>query len=36
MASVYVKRWTSRGPNGRRVKHVAWGFTLMVDGKRER
>jgi len=36
MASVYVKRWTSRGPNGRRAKHVAWGFTLMVEGKRER
>jgi hypothetical protein len=36
MASVYVKRWTSRGPNGRWVRHVAWGYTLKGDGKRER
>jgi hypothetical protein len=36
MACVYVKRWTSRGPNGRKTRHVAFGYSLMVAGKRER
>ncbi len=36
MAKILERIWTSRGPTGRKVKHVAWGYTLMVAGKRER
>jgi len=32
-----IKRvWKSRGPLGRKVKHVAFGYSVWVDGKRER
>jgi hypothetical protein len=31
MASVYVKRWTSRGPTGRRTRHVAFGLPDTLD-----
>jgi integrase len=36
MASVIKRIWTSRGLNGRKVKKVAWGYTLQVKGKQER
>ena len=36
MASVSTKVWTAKGPTGRRVKHVSWGYSLMVDGQREK
>ncbi len=36
MAKIIRRIWTSAGPTGKRVKHVAYGFTLMVNGKRER
>jgi integrase len=36
MASVYIKEWSSRGPNGRRVRHAAWGYTLTAGEKQER
>ena len=32
-----IKRvWKSRGPLGRKVKHVAWGYSVWVDSKRDR
>ncbi len=32
-----IKRvWKSRGPLGRKVKHVAWGYSVWLDGKRDR
>jgi integrase len=32
-----IKRvWTSRGPTGHRVKKVAYGYTVVVNGRRER
>jgi integrase len=36
MAKIIRRTWTSRGPLGRPVKHVAYGYTLMVHGKQER
>jgi|SRR6185369_5577801 hypothetical protein len=37
MAAITQRTWTSRGVNGRRVKHTAWGFTIYrTDGKRVR
>lgn len=33
---VIRKIWKSLGPNGRKVKHVAHGYAVWVDGKRER
>jgi hypothetical protein len=36
MAKIIRRVWTSAGPTGRRVKHVAYGYTLMVNGKQER
>ena len=36
MARTIKRTWTSRGPTGHRVKHVAYGFTVQVDGKQER
>jgi integrase len=36
MAKIIRREWTSTGPLGRRVRHTAYGYTLMVDGKRER
>ena len=32
MANSIQRIWTSQGPTGKRVKHVAWGYTLMIDG----
>ncbi len=36
MAKIIRREWTSRGPLGKRVRHVAFGYTLTVNGKRER
>jgi hypothetical protein len=39
MAKVIRRVWTGRGPTGRRVKHVAWGYQIAfigADGKRHR
>jgi hypothetical protein len=36
MAKIIRREWTSSGPVGRSVKHVSFGYTLTVNGKRER
>ena len=36
MAKIIRRVWRSEGPTGRRVRHVAYGYTLMVNGRRER
>ena len=36
MAKIIRREWTSDGPTGKRVRHVAFGYTLTVNGKRER
>ena len=36
MAKIVRREWTSKGPLGKRVRHVAFGYTLYVNGKRER
>jgi integrase len=36
MAKVQKRIWTSRGPTGHKVKKVAWGYTLQVNGNQER
>src|SRR5882724_9852780 len=36
MAKVTKRVWMSRGPTGHRVRKIAWGFTLYVNGERER
>lgn len=36
MAKIIRREWTSRGPVGKRVRHVAFGYTVTVNGKRER
>ena len=36
MATVQKRTWLSRGPTGHKVRKVAWGYTLQVDGKQER
>jgi integrase len=36
MAKIITTTWTKRGLDGRTVKVRAFGYTLMVDGKRER
>jgi hypothetical protein len=33
MATVQKRTWLSRGPAGHKVRKVAWGYTLQVDGK---
>jgi integrase len=33
---VIKRTWKSRGPLGRKVKHVAFGYSVWIDGKRER
>jgi hypothetical protein len=35
-AEVIKREWTIKGALGRNVKHVAYGFALMINGKRER
>lgn len=36
MAKIIWREWTSAGPQGKHVRHVAPGYTLTVNGKRER
>jgi integrase len=36
MAKIIRREWTSTGPLGKRVRHVAFGYTLTVNGNRER
>jgi hypothetical protein len=36
MAKIIRREWTTRGPTGRKVTHVAYGYTCMVNGQRER
>jgi integrase len=37
MAKIIKRTWTRQGPTGRRVRHVGFGYTLMLpDGTRER
>src|SRR5882672_1318407 len=37
MAKIIKRTWMSQGPTGRKVRHVAYGYTLMLpDGTRER
>ena len=37
MAGKIIKRtWTATGPTGHRVKRVAFGYTLQINGKQER
>jgi hypothetical protein len=33
---VISREWTSRGPLGRRVKHVAYSYDVTINGKRVR
>jgi integrase len=36
MAKIVTRTWTVRGIRGERVKRVAYGYTLMVNGHQER
>ncbi len=36
MAKIIRRIWTAEGPTGKRVRHVAFGYTLMVNRKQER
>jgi hypothetical protein len=36
MAKLIRRTWTVRGLRGERVKRVAYGYSLMVNGKQER
>ena len=36
MAKIITRVWTSRGPTGKRVRHVSYGYHAMIDGKRTR
>ncbi len=36
MATVQKRTWLRRGPTGHKVRKVAWGYTLQVNGKQER
>jgi hypothetical protein len=36
MATLITRTWKSTGPTGHKVKRVAHGYTLMVEGKQER
>jgi hypothetical protein len=36
MAKIIRREWTSKGPLGKRVRHVAFGYTLAINGTRER
>ena len=36
MATVQKRTWLSRGPTGHKVRKVAYGYTLQVNGKQER
>src|SRR5215472_12830778 len=36
MAAIQKRTWLSRGPTGHKVRKVAYGYTLQVNGKQER
>jgi hypothetical protein len=36
MAKIIRREWPSTGPLRKRVRHVAFGYTLAINGKRER
>ena len=36
MPKIFRREWTSKGPLEKRVRHTAFGYTLRVNGKRER
>jgi integrase len=36
MATVVKRTWQGRGASGRRVKKVAWGYSIVVGGRQER
>ena len=36
MGKIIQREWTSAGPVGKVVRHIAYGYTLAVNGKRER
>ena len=36
MSTVQKRTWLSRGPMGHKVRKIAWGYTVQVNGKQER
>ncbi len=36
MAKIFQQTWTTRGVLGQRIRHVAYGYDLRANGKRER
>jgi hypothetical protein len=36
MAKIITRVWTSRGPTGKRVRHVSFGYDARHGGRRER
>jgi len=36
MATIIKRTWYSRGPTGHKVRRVAYGYTLQLNGKQER
>src|SRR5215471_10604603 len=36
MAKIIRRTWTTKGPTGKKVRHTAFGYHLMVEGKREK
>lgn len=36
MAKIITRVWTSRGPTGKRVRHVSYGYDVRINGHRER
>ncbi len=36
MATIITRTWSSRGPLGRRVRHVSYGYDVRINGQRER
>jgi hypothetical protein len=36
MAKIITRVWTSRGPTGKKIRHVSYGDDVRIDGRRER
>ena len=36
MAKLITRKWLSKGPTGHKVRRIAYGYTLQVNGKQER
>jgi hypothetical protein len=36
MAKIITRVWTSRGPTGKRARHVSYGYDVRIGGQRER